>query len=83
VLTAASRDASGTKVRVWVYYNPATQEITLYDTQPPESFGRREYDVGPIELEEDLIKSYLTMKEIWEKAHDAFVAAVKAATADR
>ena len=81
--TDASCDASGTKVRVWVYYNPTSQEITLYDTEPPESFGRREYDVGPIELDEDLIKSYLTTKEIWYKAHDAFVAAVKAATTNQ
>ena len=81
--TDASRDASGTKVRVWVYYNPTSQEITLFDTEPPESFGRREYDVGPIELDEDLIKSYTTTKEIWYKTHDAFVAAVKAATTDQ
>jgi hypothetical protein len=81
--TDALHNASGTKVRVWVYYNPATQEITLYDSEPPESFGRREHDVGPIELDEDLITSYLATKEIWDKAHDAFVAAVKAATGDR
>jgi hypothetical protein len=78
--TGALRVASGAKVRVWVYYNPTSQEITVFDTEPPESFGRREYDVGPIGLDEDLIKSYLATKEIWHKARDAFVAAVKAAT---
>lgn len=62
--TSSAGDPNGTNVKVWVYYNPTTEEITLYDTEPPESFGRREYDVGPIELDQDLIRSYATMKEI-------------------
>jgi len=81
--TEVVRDVCEAKVKVWVYYNRTTQEITLNDTEAPESFGRREDDVGPIELDHDLIKSYTTAKAIWYEAHAAFMATVKAATADR
>jgi hypothetical protein len=69
-----------TKVRAWVHYNPTTGEASIYAGEPPQSFGRRQYDIGPIELDQELIKSYVTAKGIWHETHARFVAAVRAAS---
>jgi hypothetical protein len=66
-------------VRVWVYYNRATGEATIYGTEPPERFGRRQYDIGPIDLSEELITRYGAAKDAWRAAHAEFMAAVGAA----
>jgi len=71
------------KVKVWVYYNPTTGEAILYDGDPPPSFGRREHDIGPIELDEDLINAYVTAKNYWNETHARFITALRAATASR
>jgi hypothetical protein len=62
-----------------VYYNPATGEASIYGTEPPELFGRRQYDIGPIELDEGLITRYAEAKDAWRAAHAEFMAAVNAA----
>jgi hypothetical protein len=72
-----------TKVRAWVHNNPATGETSIYTGQPPQSFGRRQYDIGPIELDQELIKSYVTAKGIWHETHAKFVTAVRAASVSR
>ena len=67
------------EMRVWVYYNPAASEAIIYDNEPPQHFGRRQYDIGPIELDADLIKRYAAAKDVWHEAHAQFVAAVRTA----
>ena len=66
-------------MKVWVYYNPSTGEAAIYENEPPESFGRRQYDIGPIDMDEALITDYDRAKNAWHKAHAEFVTAVKAA----
>lgn len=66
-------------MKVWVYYNSTTGEAVIYENEPPESFGRRQYDIGPIELEERLIHDYGAAKDAWHEAHSKFVAAVRVA----
>ncbi len=63
-------------MKVWVYYNRATGEATIYGAEPPELFGRRQYDIGPIELSEGLIARYAEAKDAWRTAHAEFMAAV-------
>jgi hypothetical protein len=70
-----------TKVRAWVHYNPNSGEASIYTGQPPQSFGRRQNDIGPIELDQELITSYVTAKGAWHETHARFVAAVRAAAA--
>lgn len=77
--TSAQIEPGVKKLRVWVYYNPTTGEATLYEDEPPERFGRREHDIGPIELDEDLIRTYVAAKSVWSETHATFIAAVKAA----
>lgn len=50
------------KVKVWVYYNPTNGEAILYDGDPPPSFSHHEHDIGPIELDEELIDAYVTAR---------------------
>jgi hypothetical protein len=69
------------KVRAWVHYNPTTGEASIYTGQPPQSFGRRRYDIGPIDLDQELINSYVTARGMWDETHATFVAAVRAASA--
>ena len=69
------------KVKVWVYYNPTTEEAILYDGNQPASFGRREHDIGPIEMDAELIDAYMTAKNFWNETHARFIAALQAATA--
>ncbi len=71
------------KVKVWVYYNPTNGEAILYDGDPPPSFGRREHDIGPIELDEELIDAYVTAKNFWNETHARFIAALQAASASQ
>jgi hypothetical protein len=71
------------KVKVWVYYNPTTGEAVLYDGDPSPSFGRRQHDIGPIELDEELINAYVTAKNFWNETHARFIAALRAASASR
>lgn len=71
------------KVKVWVYYNATTGEVILYDSDPPPSFGRREHDIGPIELDEELINTYVTAKNFWNETHARFITALRAASASR
>jgi hypothetical protein len=66
-------------MRVWVYYNPSASEAIIYDNEPPPHFGRRQYDIGPIELDEVLIRKYGAAKDDWHKAHAEFVKALKTA----
>jgi hypothetical protein len=66
-------------MRIWVYYNPAASEAIIYDNEPPPHFGRRQYDIGPIELDEELIRKYGAAKVAWHEAHSRFVKAVKTA----
>jgi hypothetical protein len=66
-------------MRVWVYYNPKSSEVIIYENEPPAHFGRRRYDVGPIELDKELIRKYGVAKVAWHEAHNQFVEAVKAA----
>ena len=66
-------------MRVWVYYNRATGEATIYGAEPPALFGRRQYDIGPIELDEGLIARYGEAKDAWRAAHAEFMASVRAA----
>jgi hypothetical protein len=67
------------RIKVWVYYNPMTGEATLYDSEPPLRFGRRQGDADFVEVDEALVKEYATTKELWYGVHAKFVAAVKAA----
>lgn len=66
-------------MRVWVYYNRATGEATIYGAEPPALFGRRQYDIGPIELDEGLIARYAEAKDAWRAAQTEFTASVRAA----
>lgn len=66
-------------MKVWVYYHPRTGEAVIYENEPPESFGRRQHDIGPIDMDEALLADYERTKNAWHKAHAAFVSAVKAA----
>jgi hypothetical protein len=70
-----------TKVRAWVHYNPTTGEASIYTGEPPQSFGRRQNDIGPIELDQELITSYVAAKSVWHETHAKFVGAVRAASA--
>ena len=70
-------------MRVWVYYNPAASEAIIYDNEPPRDFGRRQHDIGPIELDDELIWSYRAAKDAWHEAHAQFVKAVKESGAAR
>jgi hypothetical protein len=65
------------KVKVWVYYNPITGEASLYDGEPPPCFGRRQYDIGPIELDQSLIKAYVEAKDTWQETRAKFINAVQ------
>ena len=38
-------------MRVWVYYDSAIREAVVYENEPPAGFGRRGYDIGPIEVD--------------------------------
>jgi hypothetical protein len=69
----------GSKIRVWVYYNPAAGEAIVYDNEPPTHFGRRRDDIGPIELEADVVRQYDSAKDAWHAAHSRFVQALKSA----
>lgn len=66
------------KIKVWVYYNPISGEASLYHGEPPPSFGRRQYDVGPIELDQALIKAYVAAKDNWQETRAKFISAVQA-----
>ena len=66
-------------MRVWVYYNRATGEATIYGAEPPALFGRRQYDIGPIELNEGLIARYVEAKDAWRAAQAEFTASVACA----
>jgi hypothetical protein len=66
-------------VLVWVYHNPLTGEAAVYDTGPPELFGRRQDDIGPVELDEDLSARYGAAKDAWHAAQGEFMTAMKAA----
>ena len=66
-------------MRVWVYYNPAAGEAIVYDNEPPPHFGRRQHDIGPVELDADVVREYDSAKAVWEAAFSRFVQAVKAA----
>jgi hypothetical protein len=67
------------KKRIWVYYNPAAGEAVIYANEPPTHFGRRRHDIGPIEMEADLVRQYDSAKDDWHKAHSRFVGALKRA----
>jgi hypothetical protein len=69
------------EMRVWVYYNPAASEAIIYENEPPPHFGRRQYDIGPIEIEDEQIHKYGMAKVAWREAHNQFVEAVRAAQA--
>ena len=69
-------------MRVWVYCNPALSEAVIYENEPPPHFGRRQHDIGPIELDEELVRKYGVAKAAWHKAHNRFVEAVKTAEAN-
>lgn len=75
--------AGQTKVKVWVYYNPITGEASLYDGEPPPCFGRRQYDIGPIELDQSLINAYVTAKDTWQETRAKFINAVQGGSALR
>ncbi len=64
-------------MRVWVYYDSAVKEAVVYEDVPPASFGRRGHDIGPIELDGDLVKEYRSAREAWHDAHGRFVSAVR------
>jgi hypothetical protein len=64
-------------VQVWMYCDPTNPEVIIYGIKPSEHFGQRQYDIGPIELDEGLIKRYEAAKDAWHQAHSEFVAAVK------
>jgi hypothetical protein len=68
-------------MRVWVYYNPAASEAIIYENEPPPHFGRRQYDIGPIEIEDEQIRKYGMAKVAWHEAHNQLVEAVRAAQA--
>ena len=70
-------------MRIWVYYNPAASEAIIYENEPPRHFGRRQHDIGPIELEADLVRQYKTAKCVWHEAHSQFARARKASTRQR
>ena len=70
------------EMRVWVYYNPTASEAIIYDNEPPAHFGRRQYDIGPIELDEELIGKYGMAKVARREAHNQFVEAVQTAQAN-
>jgi hypothetical protein len=69
----------GSKIRIWVYYNPAAGEAIIYDNEPPSHFGRRRHDIGPIELDADVVRQYDSAKDVWHQAHSRFVQALKSA----
>jgi hypothetical protein len=70
------------EMRIWVYYNPAAGEAIIYDNEPPNHFGRRQHDIGPIELDAELIENYRMATTAWHEAHNHFVEAVKNAQAN-
>jgi hypothetical protein len=67
------------KMRIWVYYNPAASEAVVYENEPPLHFGRRQHDIGPVELDEDLVRQYDAAKAVWHEANSRFIQAVKTA----
>ena len=73
------QDGAAVVVKFWVYYNPSAGEAVIYENEPPESFGRRQYDIGPIDVNEAVITDYEKAKSTWHTAHAEFVSAVKAA----
>ena len=40
-------------MRIWVYYNPAASEAIICENELPPHFGRRQHEIGPIEVEAD------------------------------
>lgn len=80
VVGKENEPCSQRKVTVWVHYNPNTGEASIYAGEPPQPFGRRQYDIGPIELDQELIQAYATAKGIWHDTHARLVAAVRAAS---
>jgi hypothetical protein len=66
-------------MRIWVYYNPAASEAVVYENEPPLHFGRRQHDIGPVELDEDLVRQYDAAKAVWHEANSRFIQAVKTA----
>jgi hypothetical protein len=67
------------KIRVWVYCNPALSEAVIYENEPPQHFGRRQHDIGPIELDADVVRQYDAAKADWHEAFSRFVRALKTA----
>jgi hypothetical protein len=64
-------------MRVWIYYDPANPEIHVYGKEPPTNFGRRQYDIGPIEIDDELIERYEALRDAWRSVHSELVLAVK------
>lgn len=64
-------------MRVWIYYDPANPEIHVYGKEPPTNFGRRQYDIGPIEIDDELIERYEEARDAWRSVRAELLTAVK------
>ena len=64
-------------MRVWIYYDPANPEIHVYGKEPPTNFGRRQYDIGPIEIDDELIERYDAIRDAWRSVRAELVMAVR------
>jgi hypothetical protein len=64
-------------MRVWIYYDPANPDIHVYGKEPPTNFGRRQHDIGPIEIDDALIGRYEAIREAWRSVRAELLTAVK------
>ncbi len=67
-------------MRVWIYYDPANPEIHVYGKEPPTNFGRRQFDIGPIEIDDELIERYGAIRDAWRSVRSELVTAVRGDT---
>ncbi len=75
--TRPGQQSNSRFLHCWVNYDAAMTEAVIYDHEPPARFGLGGYDIGPIQLDEELVKEYAAAKEAWRAAHLHFVAAVR------
>ena len=73
----SQHDSESRFLHYWIYYDSAVREAVVYEHEPPARIGTRGYDIGPIDLDEKLVKEYAAAKDVWRAVHLRFVAAVQ------
>jgi hypothetical protein len=62
-------------MRVWIYCDPANPEIHVYGKEPPTNFGRRQFDIGPVEIDDELIERYEAIRDAWRSVRSELMLA--------